>query len=289
MTIVATLFLSVSVPGLSMLTPETVHADSPHYRGWDHLAKRLQKMGVSKSLLKKTYGDKRMPRYNLITFKMDPAEPKDIYRVFRKPEKIQKAKAHLSKYRRTYDSIEQKYGVHREVVAAILLVETQYGRITGRSGIFNRLSRLANINDPENVKRNYKRLKEEDPELTFEMVQKRADYVADMFINEIPAIFTICERYGYNPFNLKGSFAGAFGIPQFLPSSYVKFAVDGNGDGKTSLYQMEDAIHSTANYLKQHGWNQDLKTSKAKKEIVWHYNHSQPYVDTVVGIAETLG
>ncbi len=80
---------------------------------------------------------------------------------------------------------------------------------------------------------------------------------------------------------------GAIGLPQFLPSSLAKFGVDGNSDGRIDLYDPEDAIFSTANYLKAHGWCQARYPSD-KEQVIWHYNHSKPYVSVVLGIAERL-
>ena len=90
-----------------------------------------------------------------------------------------------------------------------------------------------------------------------------------------------------NIFNIKGSFAGAFGIPQFLPSNYIKFGVDGNGDGKVSLFTMEDAVLSTANYLAGFGWKAALPLPE-KRKVIWNYNRSEAYVSAVLGVAEKL-
>jgi membrane-bound lytic murein transglycosylase B len=60
------------------------------------------------------------------------------------------------------------------------------------------------------------------------------------------------KKYNINFNDINGSWAGAFGIPQFLPSSFLKFAVDGNGDGVIDLFDMEDAIYSVGNYLCKH-------------------------------------
>lgn len=282
-------FLLILLLLLLGANPVSAIAAPSKYRGWDHLVKKLVAQGVDEKELRSVFGSKRMPEFDRVTFKMVPGEPKDIYTHFRSAPKVAKARENLNKYRRVYNRAESEFGVDREVIAAILLVETQYGTYTGKSGIFNRLARLANIDDPENIRKNYKRLREEEKEdVTLEEVEKRARYVAEMFEKEIPALLSIAKKNGFNVFNMKGSSAGAFGLPQFLPSSYVNFAVDGNGDGRISLYQMEDAILSTANFLKQHGWKADLKTEEERKEVIWHYNHSEPYVATVLAVANLL-
>ena len=89
-----------------------------------------------------------------------------------------------------------------------------------------------------------------------------------------------------DPFTMKGSWAGAFGIPQFMPSSYVIFAVDDNGDGKVDLYDYPDAFASIANYLRRVGW----KTGNEKKmrRAVYNYNHEKAYVNAVFSYAEKI-
>ena len=86
-------------------------------------------------------------------------------------------------------------------------------------------------------------------------------------------------------FDLKGSWAGAFGICQFLPSSYLNWAVDGNDDGNINLYEMDDAIFSVANYLINHGWSEQPED---QKKAVFTYNNSSDYVDAVIQLAAKL-
>ena len=86
---------------------------------------------------------------------------------------------------------------------------------------------------------------------------------------------------------VKGSWAGAFGICQFIPSSCLNYAVDGNGDGLIDLYDFRDAAASVSNYLKVHGWRTGLDR-KAQEKVVWSYNHSTLYCQTVVELARRL-
>ena len=70
-------------------------------------------------------------------------------------------------------------------------------------------------------------------------------------------------------------------MPQFLPSSYLRFAVDGNGDGRVSLYDPADAIASAANYLRAPRLAARLSYAE-QRQVIWTYNHSDPYIDTVL-------
>jgi membrane-bound lytic murein transglycosylase B len=80
---------------------------------------------------------------------------------------------------------------------------------------------------------------------------------------------------------------GAIGWPQFLPSSLVKYGVDGDGDGRIDLYSAEDAIFSTANYLRAYGWR-EARLPADREAVIWNYNHSRAYVRAVLEIAEEL-
>jgi membrane-bound lytic murein transglycosylase B len=88
-----------------------------------------------------------------------------------------------------------------------------------------------------------------------------------------------------NVVDLRGSWAGAFGYPQFLPSSYLKWAVDGDNDGDIDLYTIADAAFSIGNYLKSNGWS--VKPS-ARKNAIHHYNNSDAYVKAVYTLANKL-
>jgi membrane-bound lytic murein transglycosylase B len=90
-----------------------------------------------------------------------------------------------------------------------------------------------------------------------------------------------------DPVNINGSYAGAMGICQFMPSNILTLAVDGDGNGSVDLFTHADAIASVANYLKKHGWKPGLNREQ-KFKAVYHYNHSKYYVNTVLDIAQLL-
>lgn len=121
----------------------------------------------------------------------------------------------------------ETYGVPEEIVVAILGVETQYGRFPLPYRVMDSLSTLA-FNYP-----------------------RRGEF----FRGELEQYLLLMREEGRNPLKLKGSFAGAMGIPQFMPSSYRNYAVDFDGDGRRDLlHSVADAIGSVANFLHAHGW-----------------------------------
>ncbi len=129
---------------------------------------------------------------------------------------------------------EATYGVPAEVIVGIIGVETIYGQQTGNFRVMDALATLA-FDFPENHPR----------------AAERSAY----FRSELEQVLTLSDRTGIDPFDLRGSYAGAMGLPQFMPSSWNRYAVDFDGDGRIDLQgSAEDAIGSVANYLRAYGW-----------------------------------
>ncbi|RMG43893.1 MAG: hypothetical protein D6719_02880 [Candidatus Dadabacteria bacterium] len=268
-------------------TLSTKLARNPSLRGWDYLVTKLAADNINPYILRKVYSSRRMPRFKPVEFKLKPREKAAVYSSVTNKKNLGKARAYLKKHKRTFHRVWQHFKVNPYVITAILLIETRFGTATGRSSVLHRLSRMASAADPDNIEHNYRKLKKEDPAVTLNDVRKRALELEEMFYPEIPALFEIAQKRKIDIFRIKGSYAGAFGIPQFLPTSYLKFGYDGNKDGIISLFNEIDAIWSVANYLSSYGWK-DSAPLTLQKKVIWHYNHSQPYVDTVIKVAELL-
>ena len=264
-------------------------ASSKHslWRGWDHLVSRLRQQGLVDDELKVVYQDARMPIFGFIPFKLRPRESSGMYQGFSGPGPLKRA---LSFYRQEETSLSaasDHFAVEPYIICALLLIESGYGANTGSDLVINRLSRLAGLSDPRNVSINYEQLTLDDRNVTRDAVAARAAYLEETFLPEVIAVFRIHQQVGIDPFELRGSSAGAFGIPQFLPNTYLRFAVDADGDGKASLYSIPDSIWSVAHFLSANGWRDDLGTSD-KRNVIWQYNRSDPYIDSVLGLARKL-
>jgi membrane-bound lytic murein transglycosylase B len=210
-----------------------------------------------------------------------------MYRRFLQEQTLQVGRSFLKRHEYTFQKAEKSFRVSRYVVAALLLIETHVGKNTGKDLVINRLSRLASVGDPENLVLNYQRLAKDDPTVTIEAVQARAQYLEDTFFPEVRALFDMKLEKKMNLFELRGSSAGAFGLPQFLPSNFLRFGIDANRDGVTSLFHEEDAILSTANFLSHHGWHDDAPEEERRK-VLWKYNRSDAYVEAAINVAERL-
>lgn len=142
-----------------------------------------------------------------------------------------------NQYKDAFLRAEEIYGVDRFVIAAIIGVETGYGQNKGSWKVVDALSTLA-----------------------FEY-PRRASY----FSGELANFFKILNENGGDPFSYRGSYAGAMGYPQFMPSSYLAYAVDFDGDGKRDLWNNPvDAIGSVGNYLMKSGW---VRGGKIAEEV----------------------
>jgi membrane-bound lytic murein transglycosylase B len=226
-----------------------------------------------------------MPAFDGLGFALAPREPSSMYYGFLRPNSVALARRCLASHEAEFAAAEAATGVPASVVAAIVFVESSCGRHTGSARILPRLARLAMANDPENLAANLARHEKAGADPA--KVRARARYLEDLFYPEVRASFTLGERLRLDPLEIRGSEAGAFGFPQFLPTSYLRFAADGDGDGQVSLYRMGDAALSCGRYLAGHGWG-EAKSKADRRRVVWHYNRSDPYIDTVLALSARL-
>lgn len=119
-----------------------------------------------------------------------------------------------------------EYGVPEEIIVATIGLETTYGRNTGSNNVFDALVTLAFSYPPR----------------------------AELFRSELEQFLLLTRELRLDPLRFKGSYAGALGVPQFLPSSYRRYAVDFDNNGTPDLWDHSDAIGSIANYYKSYGW-----------------------------------
>ena len=153
--------------------------------------------------------------------------------------------------------IETQLGVKKEILVSLFRVETNLGKHTGKYVVLNSLLTWCVSGYP------------------------RASWAE----KELIAYLTLCRGHQLDPFEIKGSTHGAFGLLQFIPSSFQRFAIDGNGDGKIDLFDFEDAMVSSANYLQKNGWgNQERQMKRA----LYAYNRDRSYVNTLIKYSKCI-
>lgn len=159
-----------------------------------------------------------------------PSGPNGAWLRYRKkfitPDNVQNGVVFWNQYEDALNRAWQVYGVPPEIIVGIIGVETRWGRVMGKTRILDALATLS-FNYP-----------------------RRAEY----FSGELETFLLMARDEQDDPLNLKGSFAGAMGYGQFMPSSYKQYAVDFSGDGHINLWDPVDAIGSVASYFKAHGW-----------------------------------
>jgi len=198
-----------------------------------------------------------------------------------------------NKYRHSLHRAEQKYGVPQEIIVAVIGVETLYGENVGKFRVLDALTTLA-----------------------FDYPRR-----AEFFRMELENYLLLAREQQFDLLSIRGSYAGAMGIPQFMPSSYRKYAVDFNGNHRIDLLREDrDAIGSVANYLQGYGWarnepitvqttaeNADSTPEKSARlvdftvgqgkqywlahhnfEVITRYNNSDFYAMSVFQLAEEL-
>lgn len=167
---------------------------------------------------------------------------------------IFRGKQKLRKHRKLLNKIETAFGVNREHIVAIWGIESRYGASQGSLSVFRTLNTL------------------------FAAYPRRSAF----FRKELIQFLRLCQSNQLDPLEIKGSYAGAFGQAQFIPSSYLAYAVDFDNDGRVDLVNsVEDILASIANYLKVFGWilnapvYADIGTSLSTKKLMDTYQEGR--------------
>ena len=159
----------------------------------------------------------------------------DAYRSrFIEPVRLRAGQQFWDTNRESLERAEREYGVPASLIVGVIGVETLYGRHTGNFRVLDALTTLA---------------------FDFPAEHPRAEARTAFFRDELEQFLSLTQRTGMDPQSLRGSYAGAMGLPQFMPSSWSKYAIDFDGDSRIDLFNSPaDAIGSVANYLKAFGW-----------------------------------
>ncbi|MBN1841658.1 MAG: lytic murein transglycosylase [Deltaproteobacteria bacterium] len=197
------------------------------------------------------------------------------------------ASNYLRKHGRAFQRARELYGVEGEIVTAILLVESRLGTYKSKRLVFKTLSNLAVVDDTANRDMLWYDYVKDRGRGTKDEFDKWARRKSAWAYRELKAYLKYVKAQNLDPLSLRGSYAGALGFAQFVPSSVLKFGIDGNKDGQINLSQHRDAIESVANYLKGHGWKPQQSRDEAFR-VLLSYNHSKYYADTILEVAERL-
>jgi membrane-bound lytic murein transglycosylase B len=273
------LLLSVSV---------AIAGANPADTRFDALRERLVKDGFDRPWIDGIYKSPEVQfDTNSTTLYFRHRESRLDYNQFATAESIEKAKKYMAAHADALARAEKKYGVQAEVITAILLVETRLGTYVGKRSTVSILSSLASLTEPSVRDGVWKEMTRPRT-----MGRKQFDrWARDKSLwayRELKAFLTYVERENLDPAGIYGSYAGALGIAQFMPTSVLDYARDGNADGQINLFHHEDAIASVGYFLKRYGWKPGIDRARATK-IIFRYNHSTYYVNAILKISRLLG
>ncbi len=214
----------------SVLLSSTAHADlTQRDEVREFIARMDQEHGFPSTELEALFRQVEL-RADIIRAISRPAEAKPWHQyrpIFLTEDRIQKGVAFWHNHADILARAEAAYGVPAEMIVAILGVETRYGSYMGSHRVIDALATLAFDYPPR----------------------------AAFFGRELEQFLLMTREEAFDPLSLKGSYAGAMGKAQFIPSSFRHYAVDFSGDGRRDLWEsVEDAAGSIANYFKRHGW-----------------------------------
>lgn len=199
---------------------------------------------------------------------------------------LRKARKYIEKHRKALNDAERRFGVEKEIIVAVMLVETRLGTYTGGSSILNTLSTMAALSEKTVREAIWAKAAEGGNRSRAEF-NKWADRKGPWAYKELKAYLSYARQNGIDPVTISGSYAGAVGIPQFMPSNIEPLAADGNSDGRIDLFEHADAIASIAKYLKNYGWKPGIDR-KRKYKVLLRYNYSKYYANTLLEIADKL-
>jgi membrane-bound lytic murein transglycosylase B len=248
--LILTLLLGAAAPSLAGAAGKAGKAGTDYageyvnFGQWSEVGAFLDEM-VAKHGFERAALDELMAKVRYVDATIElirpapPGKPKNwraYSERFIEPVRINAGIAFWNQNQEALARAESVYGVPAEIVVGIIGVETVYGRNTGRFRVLDALTTLA-FSYPESP--------------------NRAARMA-FFRDELESALLFARQNGVDPLSLQGSYAGAVGLPQFMPSSIMKYALDFDGDGRIDLRgSPADAIGSVANFLVRHGWQRE--------------------------------
>jgi len=207
-----------------------------------------------------------------LSHKKQKAQHEDFVPKLVNEKTVAKGVEFFRKYEKTFEAVDKKFKVHPADIIAILNWESKLGELTGDQRIIQIFigqyflwKEYMNVFEKEGV---FKK----KGAMNRPKAEKRAKKLEKNALGNLAALLNQSKKKNFDPAEVKGSWAGAIGFPQFMPAS-MRFAMDGDGDGKIDLFKMEDAIFSIANYLVKHKY-----AKKGSEYSFKRYNPDKVYI-----------
>lgn len=257
---------------------------------WAYAEKKMAAAGLSSdfvSSMKQTYEKRDFEQtleLNLLLF----LKKSNYHGTQVSNQAIKDVKKFMGANSQVLKNAERDHGVSKSVVASLLWIESRHGKVLGRFHVPSVYIHLLQADRPAVVTHLQKSARyfthdKITPRIKDE-IKKRTARKADWALAELKALEKMHQRDRGLVRKLKGSFAGAFGMSQFIPSSYVHWAVPQKKGEVPDLLRARDAIYSVANYLRDNGWRPGAKATHQKALL--HYNNSTDYANAILELAQ---
>ena len=224
----------------------------------EYVVSELLRNGFSQQETEALFGDPRLQLYPPQTIRPRRIDWDQFIARLTVPESVNQGTQFLLQHQEVLGQAEEKFGVEKEVLAAIFRVESNFGQNTGRYVTLNVFYTF----------------------LLRSTEERRWRWAAENLV----ALAAYCKATGTDCFEIRGSYAGALGPAQFLPSSLLAYGKDGNGDTLVNPFDPADALFSTANFLVRSGWREDKIAALGK-----FYGSANGYPRAILAYAEALG
>ncbi len=258
---------------------------------WSYVQKRLKKAKFKQSFindLKRIYDHKHFTRvleFNVLLY----LRQTDYHQPQVSREAVNDVRNFLAKNKSAFARAEKLYSVPPPVISSLLWLESRHGQNKGVYHVASVYLHLLQAERPTVVrylKASVPRYNKKPPKGTPAKVAQRARTKAEWALAELKALQNMYNRDAKLVRELKGSFSGAFGMAQFIPSSYVKFARAYSKKRAPNLTRADDAIMSVAHYLKKSGWKNGKKGTH--KKALMKYNNSEDYAKAILSLADRV-
>ena len=234
------------------------------------------------------YVDKVIKYATPRSVKIQKEEHADYTKVFMKEKRQKEGVRFLRNYNSLLRKAQSRYGVHRKDIVSILMWESGLGEFTGENRIFNIfMGQILYMDDARKVAVDQIKREGNPDKLPLELTKKerqRLEKIRNRAVKNLASLLRNSKEKGVDPLQQLGSWGGAIGYVQFMPSS-IKFAVDGDNDGEINLSSWPDAIFSVGNFLKEHGYGMDYTS---RKKGIFGYNPIDSYVKGVITYADAI-
>jgi len=238
------------------------------------------------ALLKNYEESKReqVVKLNVMGFLMSPDYSGHIT-----PDSVERCRTFLNENSQTFMLAEKKYGVKKEIIVSLLWVESRLGDNHGNFHVASVFMSLLQSDHPTLVKTLLEDLSLRSPSPSKALIKKTKERAKIKGRWAVGELWNFYKMYKKNPSiisQLKGSYSGAFGYSQFLPSSYISWSKSFTPKKQPDLYSPQDAILSVANYLNKNGYKKSKPQSY--KKALFHYNRSNDYGEIILKLSEKM-